>query len=438
MPDEPFFPKFRITSEEPDRERDIVRTAGLQWGNYAKTKGIFIQHKKDVPPVAICKFATGDLAVEVGKGYADGYAHFHGETEESREVEKLVKAGILSGASIGILPKSARKLPTGGKEILKAEVVEWSICSVPVCAACTRQKAMAAGCRNELILKSIPGECRCGGKTVDLDRAYLFPEKDYAMCVTAPVAPAGLQLAKVFIPKADTPTLSKAIEKAENLGYPLDGVNAGLDDGGYSLRWLGMGELEPGTMQKSELEHGITVTYGKKVDPTVKQSLTVEPPKATVADIAVPLALKSLSYVPKDDSFTVTVSVGDPFVVKSADVESLASMPVSKAMMHPAHRQRMQECYKAMGETRDFLNEHHRSGNLSATEKGACRAHRDSMDKCMGIMKEMGEGRDDEMPVEPVNKAALSPEQKKEVAGLRDQVAALTGTVRKAMGLPAA
>ncbi len=161
--DEPFKARFQLTSEDEDRDGDVIITAGLDWSTYEKNPVVLLGHQNKIP-VGSSRAPDGTSSIEVGVGKAYGTCYFHEQTTESKETAELVRRGILNAASIGFVPDKSKMTKSGrGHRIAKGKVLEWSIVAVPACESCLREELKDF---SEPVVKAVMdmakgGECAC-------------------------------------------------------------------------------------------------------------------------------------------------------------------------------------------------------------------------------------------------------------------------------------
>ena len=116
-----------ITTGAPDRQGDILESAGLDFTAYLRNPVVLWAHDMQRPPVGrIIRIVPRADAVEAVVEFAD--------TPFAREVYRLYCGGYLSAWSLGFIPRRWRRLPAsegGGYHIYEAEVVEVSAVAVP-------------------------------------------------------------------------------------------------------------------------------------------------------------------------------------------------------------------------------------------------------------------------------------------------------------------
>ena len=119
---------FKVSSGAVDRDRDVINQAGWRLDNYLKNPVVLWGHQYGMPPIATCK----SLGLQGGDLLAD--ADFFDEKTYpfADTIYKIVKAGGLRASSVGFKPlKYNYNAERGGVDIEEAELLEWSVVSVP-------------------------------------------------------------------------------------------------------------------------------------------------------------------------------------------------------------------------------------------------------------------------------------------------------------------
>jgi len=142
---------FTISSLSKDRHGDVVIPKGClpTLGTYEKNPIVFFNHDSWRFPLGVARSPSGKLVVEVLEDRILSTCFFHEETEEARTTYRLVKKGILRGASIGFRPRKGERIKPREEDesaprnevdfenywysliFHEWELVEWSIVGVP-------------------------------------------------------------------------------------------------------------------------------------------------------------------------------------------------------------------------------------------------------------------------------------------------------------------
>jgi hypothetical protein len=125
--------RFVATAESVDRDGEVIRLRGLRWERYSRNPVVLLAHQNSVPIGTSRNPKTGKLDIELGQDRAWLTCHFQEETQSGKEIAALVRGGFMGAASIGMENVQKR-----GREIVSADVTEWSIVAVPSCPTCLR------------------------------------------------------------------------------------------------------------------------------------------------------------------------------------------------------------------------------------------------------------------------------------------------------------
>lgn len=142
-----------ITTEEKDRDRDIVRATGGKIENYLRNPVVLLFHDYADFPVA----RTLSLEIMPGRGIKATFQFPPWGTYERADIaRKLYVAKFLNAASIGFIPEESIPLekdrPWGPQDFVLWELLEWSLCGVPSnqSALAVRSVGNAAGMKEYL------------------------------------------------------------------------------------------------------------------------------------------------------------------------------------------------------------------------------------------------------------------------------------------------
>ena len=115
---------FTASTESTDREGDVIKANGWVLDNF-KSGGVLLWgHNQDKLPVGKV------LWVKQKDGELLGKARFNGQTQLSKDVEKLVRMGDLTGISVGFRALESEKTHEG-RMFTKQELLEVSVVNVP-------------------------------------------------------------------------------------------------------------------------------------------------------------------------------------------------------------------------------------------------------------------------------------------------------------------
>lgn len=147
--------RFKLFSETPGVNRNgwLLRVDGVQTDNYMGNPVIYFNHDWQRSRDTVYPVANMVGFVKKGKSlYGDMV--FHGLTEKSVEVERLVKARVLRAGSVSYIPLEEEMLEPddpdnwfydwyiGPMEIKKADLLEFSIVNIPADPTALRQAKM--------------------------------------------------------------------------------------------------------------------------------------------------------------------------------------------------------------------------------------------------------------------------------------------------------
>lgn len=155
--------RFVVSTVREDRAGDIVMPEGCKdsLADYQKNPAVFFSHRSYGKPIGSSyqdlQCSQPGVLVEDGRGIT-ATVKFHGKTQESEEVFRLVECGDLRCASIGFLPVLAEKIKRKSSEdddlpkgqfkfdpwfplkFLKWNLHEWSVVPVPCNADCVAMR----------------------------------------------------------------------------------------------------------------------------------------------------------------------------------------------------------------------------------------------------------------------------------------------------------
>ncbi len=132
------------STEEADRDGDVLTTGGWELENFRKNPVVLFAHKYDSPPVAKVletRIADGKLMFKLQ--FATRAEYPFADT-----IYKLYRGGFLRSFSVGFIPKDWEELAgtSKGRHFKQQELVEISAVPIP-----TNPKALAEARRNGLI-----------------------------------------------------------------------------------------------------------------------------------------------------------------------------------------------------------------------------------------------------------------------------------------------
>lgn len=132
-----------ITTENLDRYQDVIKIDAWDDEHYLKNPVVLWGHDHKQLPIGI----TTGLRTENGQKIATGKFAPHAKAQEIRQ---LYDMGILRAASVGFIEKERE-----GNLITKAELIEWSIVSVPANPYCLATLVKSGVSVNEMVTKGL-------------------------------------------------------------------------------------------------------------------------------------------------------------------------------------------------------------------------------------------------------------------------------------------
>lgn len=145
---------FKITSSNIDRIGDRIIPSGIDTSEYLTNNVVFYNHDKNL--------VIGTSIIELSEDGSEmyGYVNFDELSELSKMVKNQVENESLKTASIGLnVVSQQERLPTESEKLLisnrpylrkitdinKSILIEWSIVTLPMNTAATRQRALEKG-----------------------------------------------------------------------------------------------------------------------------------------------------------------------------------------------------------------------------------------------------------------------------------------------------
>ncbi len=115
---------FTASSERTDREGDVISSKGWMLDNFKDGGVLLWGHDQNKLPVGRVLWVKQDDGKLIGK------AKFNGQTQLSKDVEKLVRIGDLTGISVGFRALESEKTHEG-RMFTKQELLEVSVVNIP-------------------------------------------------------------------------------------------------------------------------------------------------------------------------------------------------------------------------------------------------------------------------------------------------------------------
>lgn len=122
-----------ITTQDEDRQGDVVRTRGLDLAGHRANPVVLYNHGAEGGlPVGKAQDDAGAYSVTPEDGRVRSVTYFTNKHLFSEQVFQLVEEGVLRGVSIGFLVKSAKQRDgLWGLDIVASELLEYSHTPVP-------------------------------------------------------------------------------------------------------------------------------------------------------------------------------------------------------------------------------------------------------------------------------------------------------------------
>ena len=106
-------------------KNDIIKADGWMLDTFKDGGPLLWGHDQNKLPVGRVLWVKADENKLIGK------AKFNGTTQLSKDVEKLVRSGDLTGLSVGFRPMDMKMNNDGGRTFTKQELLEISVVNVP-------------------------------------------------------------------------------------------------------------------------------------------------------------------------------------------------------------------------------------------------------------------------------------------------------------------
>lgn len=120
-----------ISTEEVDRDGDVIRAAGMNLENYLRNPIVLFGHDYRSVDAVIGKAI--DVTVIPGSGIKATFQFADAATNPKADVVRRLWSGeFLNATSIGFIPREAKPLGAGkGFDFVRSELLEFSVVSVP-------------------------------------------------------------------------------------------------------------------------------------------------------------------------------------------------------------------------------------------------------------------------------------------------------------------
>ena len=119
--------RFTISTANPDRANDTIDPRGWHLDDFRRNPVVLWSHSKDVPPIA----RATDIRVVGNRLVASAEFAPKAIHPLADQIYQLLKAGFLTGASVGFKPIKWQRNDAGGISYQEQSLLEFSVCSVP-------------------------------------------------------------------------------------------------------------------------------------------------------------------------------------------------------------------------------------------------------------------------------------------------------------------
>lgn len=202
-----------ITTENLDRYQEVIKLDGWELEHYMKNPVVLWGHDHHQLPIGI----TTSIENKDGKLVARGKFAPHAAAQEIRQ---LYDMGVLRAASVGFIEKERE-----GNLITKAELIEWSIVSVPANPYCLSTLIKSGVSINEMVTKG-----------------FIFPGDEKEADKPAPEAPPE----EPTVPQEPTaPTDEPVVEEKQVTTKAIEPIIASLKGILVALEDLAVKDQEP-------------------------------------------------------------------------------------------------------------------------------------------------------------------------------------------------
>lgn len=127
---------FLCSDANADREGDRVIPAGIKLDNYLKNPVVLWAHDREAPAIGTAKTWLDERGLWMSPKFSE-------VNPLGKQIGEQVKAGEIRGVSIGFLPLKSAPNELGGEDFLETELLEITICNVPVHPGALRAKSMS-------------------------------------------------------------------------------------------------------------------------------------------------------------------------------------------------------------------------------------------------------------------------------------------------------
>jgi hypothetical protein len=286
---------------------------------------VLFAHQAKEPPIAFARDPHQNLAVWIEDDRILSRAYFHGETQLSDDVFRLILAGVLKAASIGFVPLEADLLPTadfeadiregrivfdfGGCIFKKWSLTEWSVVPIPANPEALREHLDAGRVKSESLKRSLLplASPRKASLWLDAQANQICKGMMLEDLVSLPSAPeVDAQGRPQSGERADQPQAvyfnAGRFHSEEDAKAWLE-LNAlematvrSLEEGGFVAEFFDVSQCDASTVRSESVEDGVTMVFCRE-----KQTSLVAPPLVEESERAAPTPVeKEVAEVSRD------------------------------------------------------------------------------------------------------------------------------------------
>ena len=164
---------YVITTDEEDRDGDVVRPIGAHLGNYRLNPLVFFGHQEKPVPIGVCRSPDGELTVRPEERWALATIHFDLPDPDAAFIHDKCKRKILNATSIAFVPIEAwrrddvRKARTHSDQSAPGWYFnQWDMTELSVVGVPSNPKAVG-------LEKDLMGACR---DVFDRERGFMSPQ----------------------------------------------------------------------------------------------------------------------------------------------------------------------------------------------------------------------------------------------------------------------
>jgi HK97 family phage prohead protease len=184
---------FTITTEAPDRERDVISRDGWELSAFLKNPVILWAHSYDELPIARARSIT---KTEKGLRAVADFTDSAKMDEFAAKVHAYIRAGLLNATSVGFRPlKYAYNEERRGVDFMEQELLEFSVVPVPSNPqalveqrAASRNRAARNLLRGGVISCPRGDQCPNATNTIDCPAGKDCPIVGHALASASPLA----------------------------------------------------------------------------------------------------------------------------------------------------------------------------------------------------------------------------------------------------------